>query len=83
MASCHRSLGKRAFLPGVQLLDKVVAMPVGVQHCGFVEVPQLQFLEKVLTVVVGGDGDFGGFDAIFRAPPGRLELSAIFRSPRW
>ena len=31
----------------------------------------------------GGEGFLRPFQAIFRAPPGRLELSASFRSPRW
>ena len=37
----------------VQFLDRVVDMPAGVQHHGVVEVPQLQFFDKFLTMAVG------------------------------
>ena len=77
--------GKHAFPPGVHLLDKVVAMPVGVQHNGFVEVPQLQFLDKVLTTaaMAVGTGISAVLTPFFALRQFMLTLSFIFRSPRW
>ena len=51
-----------------QFLDTAVDVPIVVQRHGVVEVPQLQFIDKVFTMAVE-TGVCGGFYAIFRARP--------------
>ena len=74
-------------------LDKVVDMPVVCNDRGLrtVKVPQIQFIAGVCghsssqqrREGVAAVKFFVFFSAIFRAPPGRVELCASFQSPRW
>ena len=56
-------------------MDQVVDMPAGVRHHGVVEVPQLQFIDKISSMAVG-TSVYGGFDAFFLSPQALTAVTA-------